>query len=114
MWCFMIVPSVMILEIITLQLATAGVCLPMIFEAWGGSFPCYIQDFIYVQTLAAYILILPMRSLQLIIIFDASARKAYYRHFKLVKFSLLGGVVTCFIAFYTATATNTVRGCKKM
>jgi len=42
----------------------------MIVGPWGLVFPCNLQDFIFAQTMTAYVLILPIRSLQLIVIFD--------------------------------------------
>jgi len=107
-------PALMILELVTLQISLTAVFLREFLTAWGLELPCQVADFAYVQLMTAYIIILPLRSIQLIVIFDSTARKTHYKTFKSFRTILYGLVPMIFVAFYGSISVAGLKGCHYM
>jgi len=106
-------PSLTAVEVLIFMLCATTVALREIFVAWRGSFPYIAQDISLAAVLLVSTSFVPLRCLQLIIIFDPSVRKTCHRHFKRFKIlSLLVVVITAVVLFFILE-TNGFDGCYK-
>jgi len=78
-------PSLTIAEVVVIQLCTCTVALREIFVSWGWSFPHEAQNASFVGVMLNTNVFVPLRCLQLIVIFDPIVRKAYHQHFNVFK-----------------------------
>lgn len=104
-------PSLTVVEVLVVQLCATTILLREILVAWGKTLPSHVQDLAFVAAMAVVVAFIPVRCLQLIVVFDPATRKAYHQHFKLFK--------TCFLLVVSATCillytTSTTKGCFKM
>lgn len=107
-------PSIMILELVTLSAVATAIAIREVASAWGASIPCYIQDVAFFLSLGAYIVIFPLRSLQIIVIFDPEVRKSYFNLFKRVKIFMLTIIMFSTFAILLMVQSGEVKGCQSM
>jgi len=69
------------------------------------------MDASFVGLMTVFVAFIPLRCLQLIIVFNPYVRKAYHKHFKLFKGALLLATVLLSITFYVILINGKTNGC---
>jgi len=69
------------------------------------------MDASFVGLMTVFVAFIPLRCLQLIIVFNPYVRKAYHKHFKLFKGALLLAIAIFSTIFYLAIMNGRPNGC---
>jgi len=104
-------PSLTIVEVLSLQLCSTTVCLREIAAATGWALPAEVQVASFVALTTIHVIFIPLRCLQLLVIFDPSIRKRYGRHFKTFKRVVWGLLVLFTVSLYIILASDEIKGC---
>lgn len=105
-------PDLWIADILLLFIpAVTTIGLREVCVASGVVFPCGLQDLSFVLATADVFCLGPLRTVQLIVVFDQQLRKAYHRYFRAIKITFL--FVSFFLAclFFLLLEQDKVVGC---
>ena len=106
-------PNLTIYTVVLTQLSIIGIALREICAAWGASWPSVFQEVVYGMWMVSVLAVVPYRLVLMVLVFDPSLRRSYYKLFRKIKPFFLVWVITVFVAFLMPFLLG-VNGCFRM
>ena len=106
-------PNLTIFSVVLTQLSIIGIALREICAAWGLPWPSVFQEVVYGMWMMSILAVVPYRLVLMVLVFDPSLRRSYYKRFRQIKPFFLAWVMFVFAAFITPYFMG-IKGCFTM
>jgi len=106
-------PTLTIIELLVLQLGFVANSLREIFVAYGWSLPHEFTDLAFTLITVSSISAWPYRVMQMLVVFDDSFRRSYYRWFRSMRYICLIWSIIGIVVLYVPLTLG-YKGCIKM